>query len=59
MSRAGRGDRTVDMERVWDYPRPPAVEQCARRVRVELGGVVLAEALRDHLAFFPGRADAA
>lgn len=31
------------MENVWDYPRPPAVEPCTRRVRVELGGVVLAD----------------
>jgi uncharacterized protein (DUF427 family) len=31
------------MERVWDYPRPPAVEPCAARVRVELGGAVLAD----------------
>ena len=34
------------MENVWDYPRPPAVEPCARRVRVELGGVVLADSSR-------------
>lgn len=31
------------MERVWDYPRPPAVAPCPRRVRVELAGVVLAD----------------
>ena len=31
------------MENVWDYPRPPAVEPCTRRVRVELAGVVLAD----------------
>ena len=30
-------------ESVWDYPRPPAVEPCARRVRVELGGVTIAD----------------
>jgi uncharacterized protein (DUF427 family) len=34
------------VENVWDYPRPPAVEPCARRVRVELGGEVLAESER-------------
>jgi len=34
------------MERVWDYPRPPAVEACGRRVRLELGGEVLAESTR-------------
>ena len=31
------------MERVWEYPRPPAVVPCARRVRIELGGEVLAD----------------
>ena len=31
------------MERVWDYPRPPAVVPCERRVRVELCGMVLAD----------------
>jgi uncharacterized protein (DUF427 family) len=36
------------MERVWDYPRPPAVVPCERRVRVELGGVVVADS-RDAL----------
>jgi uncharacterized protein (DUF427 family) len=31
------------MERVWDYPRPPAVAPCARRVQVRLGGATLAD----------------
>ena len=30
-------------EHVWDYPRPPAVEPCMARVRVELGGETLAD----------------
>jgi len=30
-------------ESVWDYPRPPALVPCERRVRVEIGGVVLAD----------------
>ena len=34
------------MERVWDYPRPPAVVPCERRVRVELAGQVLADSDR-------------
>jgi uncharacterized protein (DUF427 family) len=34
------------VERVWDYPRPPAVVPCERIVRVELGGAVLAESGR-------------
>lgn len=34
------------MERVWDYPRPPAVVLCERRVRVQLAGEVLADSAR-------------
>ncbi|MGA9859581.1 MAG: DUF427 domain-containing protein [Solirubrobacteraceae bacterium] len=34
------------MERVWDYPRPPAVVPCPRRVRVQLGDRLLAESAR-------------
>ncbi len=34
------------MERVWDYPRPPAVVPCERRVRVELGGAIAADSTR-------------
>jgi uncharacterized protein (DUF427 family) len=37
------------VECVWAYPRPPAVRPCLRRVRIELGGEVIAdstEALR-------------
>jgi len=30
-------------ESVWDYPRPPAVRPCGRRVRVEFAGVVVAD----------------
>jgi uncharacterized protein (DUF427 family) len=30
-------------ESVWDYPRPPRVERCERRVRVILGGVTIAD----------------
>ena len=34
------------MENVWDYPRPPALAPCARRVRVELGGELIADSVR-------------
>lgn len=34
------------MERVWDYPRPPALVACERHVRVEHGGVVVADTAR-------------
>ena len=30
-------------ESVWDYPRPPAVQLCARSVRIELGGRTIAQ----------------
>jgi uncharacterized protein (DUF427 family) len=33
-------------ESVHDYPRPPRVEPCARRVRVEFNGEVIAESDR-------------
>jgi uncharacterized protein (DUF427 family) len=35
--------RIEGMEKVWNYPRPPAVAPCERRVRVEIGGEVLAQ----------------
>jgi uncharacterized protein (DUF427 family) len=31
---------------VWDFPRPPAVEPEARRLRIELGGVTIADSTR-------------
>ena len=34
------------VERVWDYPRPPALVPCERRVRVEFGGEVVADSVR-------------
>lgn len=34
------------MERVWDYPRPPAIVPCERRVRVELAGETSADSVR-------------
>jgi uncharacterized protein (DUF427 family) len=34
------------MESVWDYPRPPVIAPCARELRVELGGDVLARSSR-------------
>ncbi|MGI8596806.1 MAG: DUF427 domain-containing protein [Thermoleophilaceae bacterium] len=33
-------------ERVWDYPRPPALVPCERRVRIELGGATIADSTR-------------
>jgi uncharacterized protein (DUF427 family) len=33
-------------ESVWDYPRPPRVERVAERIRIEFGGVLLADSQR-------------
>ena len=33
-------------ESVWDYPRPPRVEPCTRRVRIVHRGVVIADSTR-------------
>ena len=33
-------------ESVWDYPRPPAIVPCERRVRIEHGGGVIADSNR-------------
>lgn len=33
----------MEVESVWDYPRPPRVERVAEPVRVELGGAVVAQ----------------
>ena len=35
-------------ESVWDYPRPPRVEPSGKRVRVVLGGTVIADTARAH-----------
>ena len=34
------------MERVWDYPRPPALVPCERRARVQFGGETVADSTR-------------
>jgi len=36
------------VESVWDYPRPPRLEPVPQRLRVVLGGVVIAETVRGH-----------
>jgi uncharacterized protein (DUF427 family) len=34
------------VENVWEYPRPPAVEPCARQVRIEVADTVVASSAR-------------
>ncbi len=36
------------MESVWDYPRPPRLEEVTKRLRVVLGGAVIADTKRAH-----------
>jgi len=33
-------------ESVWDYPRPPRLEACSRRIRIEFAGVLVADTTR-------------
>ena len=33
----------AEKESVWDYPRPPRLEPTSKHIRIELGGVVLAD----------------
>lgn len=35
----------LQMESVWDYPRPPRVERCAARIRVIFNEVVIADTM--------------
>ncbi len=51
MARAGQppGEGSGETyESVWDYPRPPAIEPCARRVQIRFGGVLVADSKRTH-----------
>ncbi len=40
--------RQPDRESVWDYPRPPRLEPVTERLRVESGGVTLAETVNGY-----------
>ncbi len=33
---------------MWDYPRPPRLEPCTKRLRVEFAGVVIADTTRGY-----------
>ena len=33
-------------ESVWDYPRPPKLEPCSRRIQIVFGGITLVDTLR-------------
>ena len=40
----GAGETNVmRVESVWDYPRPPRLEPCADRVRIEFGDRVIVD----------------
>lgn len=38
------------VESVWDYPRPPRLERCEARVRVEFGGQLIADSTKTYRA---------
>jgi uncharacterized protein (DUF427 family) len=40
------GSVRLFMESVWDYPRPPVVTECSRRVRVQVAGAWIADSTR-------------
>jgi uncharacterized protein (DUF427 family) len=42
----GRIRPQAGQESVWDYPRPPRLEACSRRIRVEFGGKTIADTQR-------------
>lgn len=46
MSRAQRVEPQPGQESVWDYPRPPRVEDSARHIQVVLNGVMIADTQR-------------
>jgi uncharacterized protein (DUF427 family) len=37
------GQAGVDQESVWDYPRPPRLERCHKRIEIWLGGEKIAD----------------
>ena len=43
-----RIDPSPGQESVWDYPRPPRIEPCARRIRVEFAGETIADSIRTY-----------
>jgi len=42
------GQLDSGQESVWDYPRPPRLERCTRRLRVEFAGVTVADTTRGY-----------
>lgn len=46
LMRQRRREPGPGQESVWDYPRPPRVEQTSRRVRVVFNGEVVADSMR-------------
>lgn len=43
MGQPGRTAPGPEQESIWDYPRPPRVEDTNARVRVEVNGVTIAD----------------
>jgi len=43
MATSNRIQLAPEQESVWDYPRPPRLEPVSKRIRIEFGGVTIAE----------------
>lgn len=39
---------TAGQESVWDYPRPPRLEETSRHIQVSFNGILIADTLRAH-----------
>ena len=53
-----RAKPSPGQESVWDYPRPPRLEPCAKKIEVKFGGVVIAENTRSLRPLQPASAAA-
>src|SRR5215212_6141124 len=45
MPRINQTNLAPGQQSVWEYPRPPRVENCSRRIRVIFDGIVIADSI--------------
>lgn len=46
MTEVNKTEHKFDKESVWDYPLPPAIENCTQHIRVICSGTVIADSIR-------------
>ncbi|HYN01564.1 MAG TPA: DUF427 domain-containing protein [Vicinamibacteria bacterium] len=44
--RIERAEPGPGQQSVWDYPRPPELEPCARRIQIVFGGITIVDTIR-------------